>query len=68
MQNIQHIFSGDYWKQVVRNPNNALHHCVIYLAPGDYHKIHSPVDWEADYRRHFPGKELNKAQLATYWR
>ncbi|KAJ0395184.1 hypothetical protein ATCC90586_001945 [Pythium insidiosum] len=32
-----------------------LFHCVLYLAPGDYHRIHSPVDWSVAERRHFPG-------------
>jgi len=34
----------------------SLHYCVIYLAPGDYHKFHSPVNWEVNFRRHFAGK------------
>ncbi|UYV77704.1 hypothetical protein LAZ67_15001993 [Cordylochernes scorpioides] len=33
----------------------SLYHCVIYLAPGDYHRFHSPVDWTVTARRHFPG-------------
>lgn len=33
----------------------GLYYCVIYLRPGDYHRIHSPVDWNAMVRRHFAG-------------
>lgn len=30
-------------------------YCVLYLAPGDYHRIHAPIDWRVEERRHFPG-------------
>ncbi|KAI8012272.1 hypothetical protein LOK49_LG06G01308 [Camellia lanceoleosa] len=33
----------------------GLFYCVIYLKPGDYHRIHSPVDWNVLVRRHFSG-------------
>ncbi|KAJ3024820.1 UNVERIFIED_CONTAM: phosphatidylserine decarboxylase 1 [Siphonaria sp. JEL0065] len=38
---------------------NSLHYCVIYLAPGDYHRFHSPADWTVNTRRHFAGELLS---------
>ena len=46
---------ADYQKSLLKNPNNELYHCVIYLAPGDYHRFHSPTNWRVKFRRHFPG-------------
>lgn len=41
--------------QGTESVNKKMFHCVLYLAPGDYHRIHAPVDWRVAERRHFPG-------------
>lgn len=44
-----------YEEKLKHDKNNNLYHCVIYLAPGDYHRFHSPTDWMISHRRYFPG-------------
>ena len=43
-------------KPEMQRCKRSLYHVILYLAPGDYHHFHSPVDWDICIQRHFPGK------------
>jgi phosphatidylserine decarboxylase len=39
----------------VRTEGHVLKYCTIYLAPGDYHRIHAGSDWTVEHCAHFAG-------------
>lgn len=49
------------------NENTALYQCIIYLAPGDYHRFHSPTYWQPQLRRHFSGELLSVSPKIAKW-
>lgn len=57
----------EYCSSLLKNKDNALFHCVIYLAPGDYHRFHSPVQWNVQFRRHFAGELLSVNPVVARW-
>lgn len=60
--------SSDYRNSLLHRSNqNNLFQCVIYLAPGDYHRFHSPAEWEPTHRRHFPGQLLSVNPSIAKW-
>lgn len=46
-------------------PVKGVFYCVLYLSPGDYHGVHSPVDWHVFLRRHFSGRLYPQNERAT---
>lgn len=49
--------SSPHWTlRGVPKEGNKMFFCVIYLAPGDYHRFHSPTNWVVERRRHFAGE------------
>jgi len=73
----QNVFSfrGDdrdnrirYCQSLLKNPSsNDLFYCVIYLAPGDYHRFHAPCNFRVNQRRHFPGALYSVNPSVTCW-
>lgn len=54
--------------KVKKKPSDSLlYQCIIYLAPGDYHRFHSPAVWKPEIRRHFSGELLSVSPKIAKW-
>ncbi|XP_054706170.1 LOW QUALITY PROTEIN: phosphatidylserine decarboxylase proenzyme, mitochondrial-like [Uloborus diversus] len=54
-------------RKLLQHEGNVLYHCVIYLAPGDYHKFHSPARWTVKHRRHIHGELMSVRPGFVNW-
>lgn len=59
--------SDSYSQRIKTNPDSTLYQCIIYLAPGDYHRFHSPTSWQPELRRHFAGELLSVSPKIAQW-
>ncbi|CAG2254370.1 PISD [Mytilus edulis] len=59
IDDVNNLSDDEYHQKLKLKPGHELYHCVVYLAPGDYHRFHSASDWKISYRRHFPGDLLS---------
>lgn len=47
---------------------DPIYYCTIYLAPGDYHRFHSPTEWkQTDAPVPIPGEVLSVAPYMMRW-
>ncbi|KAN0035588.1 hypothetical protein ACTA71_004870 [Dictyostelium dimigraforme] len=51
--------------EIAKLQGKNLYHIGLYLSPGDYHGIHSPIDWDIKNRYHFPGYLFPVAKVAV---
>ena len=58
---------GDKETQYSTSKEKKLYYAVIYLAPGDYHRFHSPAIWNVSQLRHFAGEMLSVSPTIVSW-
>lgn len=46
-----------------KDKNKAIYYCTVYLAPGDYHRFHSPANIKVESVAQFSGEVLSVAPI-----
>lgn len=57
----------DQLEVYLKNRNNDLYFTVIYLAPGDYHRFHSPTHFEVKSVDIYNGELYSVSPLIVGW-
>ena len=55
-------FSREQIANLKKNPSNKLYQIILYLAPGDYHRFHSPTDFFVESRKKIEGILLSVSE------
>ncbi|CAF1097186.1 unnamed protein product [Adineta ricciae] len=62
-----HDDAHSYAESLLKYRGHALYYAVIYLAPGDYHRFHSPTEWQISWRRHYIGHLFSVNPKVASW-
>ena len=61
LYSLKELIGEEAIKKISLKPGNTLYYCTIYLAPGDYHRFHSPTRMRIDSIKTFSGEVLSVA-------
>jgi phosphatidylserine decarboxylase len=64
---VDHDDAHSYAESLLKYRSHALYYAVIYLAPGDYHRFHSPTEWQISWRRHYIGHLFSVNPKVASW-
>ncbi|CAF1973386.1 unnamed protein product [Rotaria magnacalcarata] len=64
---MDHDDAHSYAESLLKYRGHALYYSVIYLAPGDYHRFHSPTEWQISWRRHYIGHLFSVNPKVAGW-
>lgn len=60
---LKELIGEETVKGIVKKPGTSLYYCTIYLAPGDYHRFHSPAKMRIESVEKFSGEVLSVAPI-----
>lgn len=65
---LKELVTQEVYDDLSRSKNKPIYYCTIYLAPGDYHRFHSPTEWRQNGKATLvPGEVLSVAPYMMRW-